>query len=75
MSQYTVLNSGSDNFIEWLATNSGIVIKKKNAEKSGAQVNPTSGEQSHVKNAEMSNIILQQNLEYEEMEKLYKLKR
>lgn len=74
--------------LEWLAFHTGVVLKKKirvietfPVKASGAPVVPPStpapveNKETKLDKIEMSNIIYEQNLEYEEMARLHELKR
>lgn len=63
--------------MEWIAINIGVPIKKKESSMSQFSKKPEeSGNNSVISNGfRPSDIIYEQNLEYEEMAKLYQLKR
>lgn len=71
VSEYSVLQAKPESFLEWFASAIGVVIKKK--EKKGEQSKMSL--ESEFERVEMSKIIYEQNEEYEEMARLYEMKR
>ena len=69
-----VLQKDAKNFMEWIAMNIGVPIKKKENSMMSESSNKV---ESSVNGSGFrpSDIIYQQNLEYEEMAKLYQMKR
>ena len=70
IAEYSILKKDQIDFIQWIAPLVGVSIKKKDV-----QVEKKEEKPFDQFNYNLTEIVNSQNNEYEEMEKLYKLKR